>query len=247
MIKLIDNAQRDVSFAFANEVARLCDTLGISATEVIESGKLGYPRTNLPMPGPVGGPCLEKDTYILAESVADYGLEPDIALTARRLNENQPDEVIAQVRQFTNGITDFPDTPNITVAGVALKGRPATDDVRGTMAIPIIKAIRANYPDAQLRGYDAMVSDDEIAGLGLQPISGLDAAFDGAHLVIVANNHRCFGERALLGGLAKMARPGMVYDFWNNIRPPYGRIPENTWYLSLGSLGLSQPGAQGRA
>jgi len=59
MIKLVDNAQRDVSFAYANEIARACDAVGISAAEVIRAGKLGYPRTNLPMPGPVGGPCLE--------------------------------------------------------------------------------------------------------------------------------------------------------------------------------------------
>src|SRR4051812_4147538 len=61
MIKLIDNAQRDVAFAYANEVAQSCDAIGISAAEVIRAGKLSYPRTNLPMPGPVGGPCLEKD------------------------------------------------------------------------------------------------------------------------------------------------------------------------------------------
>ena len=84
MIKLVDNAQRDVAFAYANEVARGCDAIGISAAEVIISGKLGYPRTNLPMPGPVGGPCLEKDSYILAESLDEYGILPEITLAARK-------------------------------------------------------------------------------------------------------------------------------------------------------------------
>ena len=62
MVKLVDNSQRDVHFAYSNEVARVCDVIGISAAEVIQAGKRGYPRTNLPMPGPVGGPCLEKDS-----------------------------------------------------------------------------------------------------------------------------------------------------------------------------------------
>ena len=61
LIKLVDNAQRDVHFGLSNEVARIADAIGVSAVEVIRAGKLGYPRTQLPMPGPVGGPCLEKD------------------------------------------------------------------------------------------------------------------------------------------------------------------------------------------
>ena len=45
------------------------DELKISATEVINTGKYKYGRTNLAFPGPVGGPCLIKDTYILNESL----------------------------------------------------------------------------------------------------------------------------------------------------------------------------------
>lgn len=65
IIKLVDNTYRDVQFAFANEVARVCEVYGVNAHEVIASGKLGYKRTNVPLPGLVGGPCLEKDPHIL--------------------------------------------------------------------------------------------------------------------------------------------------------------------------------------
>ena len=47
LIKLIDNCQRDVSFALSNEIAEIADIYSVSAYEVINSGKLGYPRTNL--------------------------------------------------------------------------------------------------------------------------------------------------------------------------------------------------------
>ncbi|MBV8929740.1 MAG: nucleotide sugar dehydrogenase, partial [Mycobacteriaceae bacterium] len=47
VIKLVSNTFRDVSFGFANEVARVCDALGVSAHEVIGAGKLGYGRTNV--------------------------------------------------------------------------------------------------------------------------------------------------------------------------------------------------------
>ena len=69
MIKLIDNSSRDVFFAYANEIARACDVVGLDASEVINSGKLGYHRTDLAQPGLVGGPCLYKDPYIFSQSL----------------------------------------------------------------------------------------------------------------------------------------------------------------------------------
>ena len=51
IVKLVDNTFRDAQFAFANEVARLCDAFGVKAHEVISSGKLGYSRTNVALPG----------------------------------------------------------------------------------------------------------------------------------------------------------------------------------------------------
>ncbi len=89
MIKLVAHTKRDVMFAYANEVAKVCDAVGISAEEVISSGRFGYSRTDLPLPGPVGGPSLSKDPYLLAESVAELGVIPELTLAARRVNERQ--------------------------------------------------------------------------------------------------------------------------------------------------------------
>ena len=100
LIKLIDNAQRDVHFGLSNEVARIADAIGVSAVEVIRAGKLGYARTNLAMPGPVGGPCLEKDSYILANGLKGFEIAPEIIMAARRTNERQPAEIVAQLRDF---------------------------------------------------------------------------------------------------------------------------------------------------
>ena len=68
----------------------ICDAVGISADEVIRSGRLGYSRTGLPRPGPVGGPCLSKDSHILCESLEPYGVDPQITRVARRFNELVP-------------------------------------------------------------------------------------------------------------------------------------------------------------
>ena len=164
MIKLVDNAQRDVAFAYANEVARACDAIGVSAAEVIQAGKLGYSRTNLPMPGPVGGPCLEKDSYILAEGLRELGIEPEITMAARRLNEQQPTEVVRHLKQVTSKMPGFAARPSITLMGIAFKGQPATADLRGTMAKPILEQMRLAFPEAIFRGFDVVVAKKHSPG-----------------------------------------------------------------------------------
>jgi UDP-N-acetyl-D-mannosaminuronic acid dehydrogenase len=238
-IKLVDNTQRDVAFAFANEVARICDAVGVSAREVIQSGKLGYPRTNLPLPGPVGGPCLEKDPHIMAEGLRELGLEPEITMAARRINERQPVETVDEIKRWLTGKPDCPDQPVITLAGLAFKGRPATDDLRGTMARPILAALRAAFPRAEYRAFDAVVDDETIGReFQLEPMASLEQAFDGANLVVLANNHPCFAGMPVEQLAERMAAPGLIYDYWNNFDGPELKLPDGIRYMALGSHSL---------
>ncbi|EKV25901.1 UDP-glucose dehydrogenase [Caenispirillum salinarum AK4] len=247
MIKLVDNAQRDVQFAYANEVARVCDAIGVSASEVINAGKLSYPRTNLPMPGPVGGPCLEKDPHILAEGLKPYGIVPEITLTARRLNESQPREVVEHLGRVTAALEGFPARPVITLMGLAFKGCPATDDLRGTMARPILAALREVFPEAEWRGYDSVVPASEVGAFGLTPMSSIEDAMTGANLVVIANNHVDFSAMPLATIAERLARPALVYDFWNNFAARDLMMPEGTAYMALGSHGCAGLPATGAA
>jgi nucleotide sugar dehydrogenase len=236
MIKLIDNAQRDVAFAYANEVALSCDAVGISAAEVIRAGKLGYPRTNLPMPGPVGGPCLEKDSHILAEGLRELGVEPEITMTSRRLNERQPQIVVDHLAK-TMATAGAPEAPVITLLGIAFKGQPATDDLRGTMARPVLNALKKRFAKAHWRGYDPVVSAEDITEFGLAPCATLSEALQGAHLALILNNHPVFGAMAIDDLAVGMARPGLIYDFWNFFRAQDLHLPKGVGYMALGSHG----------
>jgi UDP-N-acetyl-D-mannosaminuronic acid dehydrogenase len=237
MVKLIDNANRDIMFAYANEVARGCDALGISAVEVIRAGKLGYPRTNLPMPGPVGGPCLEKDPYILAEGLQEFGISPEITLAARRINERQPIEVAAFLGTLLKGNPEFPENPIISLMGLAFKGQPVTNDLRGTMARPVLAALKAQFPFGTFRGYDGVVARDEIVGLGLEPYSSMEEAMRGANLVIILNNHPDFVAMPLEVLSRLLGKHGLVYDFWNQFSADELSLAEGTGYIALGSHG----------
>jgi len=235
MIKMVDNCSRDVSFAYSNEIARMCDSTGISAAEVIQSGKLGYPRTNLYMPGPVGGPCLSKDPHILAEGMREAGIEPEITITARLLNERQPVEVADQLVKVMADLRMGNPIKNISLCGLAFKGRPATDDLRGTPARQIFDVIRVRFPEANYRGYDAMVGFKDIEEFGLQPSQNLEEAFQDADLVLILNNHYIFESMPLIELANRMKAPGVIYDFWNNFDARELELPEGIGYIGLGA------------
>lgn len=218
IVKLVDNTFRDIQFGFANEVARICDSYGVNVIEVINSGKLGYPRTNVALPGLVGGPCLEKDPHILAQSLESRGLTPEITRAARYVNERQPAETVSFLR---NQLAQrFPEkSPKIALVGMAFKGVPATDDLRGSMALRVLAAIRDQIPKAHLRIYDPVCTNAQLRDHDIEAeayAETLEAAIDGAHCLIIANNHPALGAIPPVKLMDAMAPGGFIYDYWNH-------------------------------
>jgi UDP-N-acetyl-D-mannosaminuronic acid dehydrogenase len=238
MVKLVNNTQRDYIFAFANEVAAICDTLGLSAAEVIASGNLGYPRASLPLPGPVGGPCLEKDPYILAQSLDGHSYRPTLSLAARQWNEALPARSVAMVAKGFRSESEAEPT-RIAMVGLAFKGRPETDDLRGSLAIPMIAELRAAFPRADLIGWDPVVKSGAISDLGLSPAGSLAEAFAGTSILIIQSNHECFAKMDMAALSAAMARPGLIYDMWNQHDSRAARVAPGISYRALGAFSVA--------
>lgn len=236
IIKLVDNTFRDVQFGFANEVARICDAFGVNAMEVIPGGKLGYPRTNVALPGLVGGPCLEKDPHILAQSLREKGVELDITTAARRVNERQPVETVDFVLEEHGRRSAA--APKIAVLGIAFKGVPATDDLRGAMALKVIEAIQAKSPEAALTLYDPVCTEGQLneAVPGAAVAATLEDAIAGANVAIIANNHPGLAALRPRRMLEAMAPEGFLYDYWNHFSDlrPYELGPN---YFAVGNTG----------
>ena len=222
MIKLIDNTSRDVRFAFANEVARACDAMGISAGEVIRAGKFEYPRTNVALPGLVGGPCLEKDPHILMASLAHTGTSLEITSACRQVNERQPRETVDAIvaRMAERATAPF----RVAIAGIAFKGVPETDDLRGSMSLKVIESLMERPEIGEVVLYDGVVSREALdaLGLGLRVEDSLAAACDGANALVIGNNHPEYAGLDLDGCCGAMADGGFVYDYWAHLveRPP---------------------------
>ncbi len=216
MIKLVDNVQRDVTFAFANEVALFCDAAGVYAPEVIKLGRLGYSRSVIAWPGLVGGPCLSKDSWIYSQSFSEFVALPEIAIAARSLNEKLPEYVVSklaadfQIRKSTNG------NMKISVLGLAFKGNPETDDIRGSMAFDVVKELREKFSNCDIFGYDPIVPYTVTKlEIGIIPVPTLEEAFANADLIIILTNHKEFSNLNLENSMATANSNAIVFDFWN--------------------------------
>jgi UDP-N-acetyl-D-mannosaminuronic acid dehydrogenase len=243
MVKLVDNVSRDVNFAFANEVAMLCDQFGVSATEVIRTANNDYHRTNVALPGPVAGPCLSKDPYILMQSLSPAAQQADLAAitrAGRMTNERLVEYCREQVREALAARGAKASPAAVALLGLAFKGRPETGDLRGSMAGPILEAMRAEYPRAQFRGYDPVARTDEVLEMGLAPCASIEEATAGAGVALILNNHRVFERTDLAAIAGGMASPGIIYDFWSQFRPDKLHLPAGIAYMSFGNRSLSR-------
>ena len=239
MIKLVDNTSRDVAFAYANEISRMCEGVGVSAPEVIRAAKRDYPRAHLFMPGPVGGPCLTKDPHILLQSAPS---ESDGSLTAaaRQINAALVPDTVRRLVGYLQqqGALQKPQ-PLVSILGLAFKGRPVTDDLRGSTAVELVQTLHELLPRARVQGFDAVASAKGLQQLGVAPLSTVDNAFAGADLVIIHNNHAHFEDLPLGALSGAMASPAYIYDFWNLFDARALTLAPGRHYLGLGACSLA--------
>lgn len=146
--KLITNMARYVEFAFANEVYILAETWGADANRIISNINLGYPRLNIPTPGPnVGGPCLYKDGHFLVERIPF----PELIRTAFHINEGMPAQLIMKL-QAIGGLQ------RIAILGMTFKA--GSDDIRNSLSFKLRKQLlREHFEVTCLDPYVEKFSD----------------------------------------------------------------------------------------
>ena len=231
MIKLINNTYRDLTFAFGNEVALIAERLGLAAGELIHAANVDYPRSNVARPGFVGGPCLEKDALILLDSLHQLDFRPRVIEEARKLNRDLPDHVarriigrLGELRGSTAGL-------RVLVTGFAFKGRPATEDVRGSAAVPLMKQLQA--AGIEVYGHDFVTPEKVIADLGARACT-LEEGFTGADAVVIMNNHPGYVEAPLPALARRLQRPAVLFDAWSLLDPACFRDTPGLHYGALG-------------
>jgi len=233
VIKLINNTYRDLTFAFANEVALIAEHMGLSASEMIHAANVDYPRSNVAKPGFVGGPCLEKDALILIDSLRKIDFKPRVIEEARKINHALPDHVAQRVIQELRGLRRAPARARkVLITGFAFKGRPATEDVRGSAAIAVMRRLQSSR--MEVWGHDFVTPEKVIADLGAHACT-LEDGFEGADAVIIMNNHPGY-QRAGIPALARrLLAPGLLFDSWGLFTPDDFRDVRDLHYGTLGA------------
>jgi UDP-N-acetyl-D-galactosamine dehydrogenase len=137
--KVIENSQRDINIAFVNELAKICNLLGIDTNDVLEAAgtKWNFIRMN---PGLVGGHCISVDPYYLAQCALRLGYNPEIILAGRRMNDGMGAYVADQTVKLMlkKGIQVL--GSKIIIMGFTFKEN--CPDVRNTRVIDIYRALQ---------------------------------------------------------------------------------------------------------
>ena len=94
--KIIENTQRDINIAFMNELAKICDKLGINTYDVLAAAGTKWNFLKF-TPGLVGGHCIGVDPYYLAKRAQKLGMQPEVILAGRRINDEMPVWVANQI------------------------------------------------------------------------------------------------------------------------------------------------------
>ncbi len=214
VVKLINNTYRDVSFAFANEVALICQRWGIDTNKVISAANAGYARSSVPKPSPgVGGYCLDKDPYIFMQGGRDKNYEPALFRYAREVNDRILKSVADYIVDHLCVTCEKKKAPKILILGFAFKGKPATSDMRGSTSVALVGMLRKEG-FKNIHGFDPVVPNTEIRSVRVQPVADMKAGFRGADCVIIMNNHSHFEELEIQKYLKLCSKGALFFDTW---------------------------------
>jgi UDP-N-acetyl-D-glucosamine/UDP-N-acetyl-D-galactosamine dehydrogenase len=210
--KAIENAQRDINIAFVNEVAMICQRLGLSVYDVLEAARTKWNFLDF-RPGLVGGHCIGVDPFYLAHKAQAVGHEPHIILAGRAVNDAMPRFVVERVAAQLD--------PGARILLLGLTFKENVPDLRNSKAAELAIGLAE-------RGFEVTIHDpladlaEAQALYGLMPLAALPErrAFD-AVLGVVPHHAftRLDGDR-----LAALLRPGgLLADLkgmWRDLEVP---------------------------
>ncbi|WP_027631816.1 nucleotide sugar dehydrogenase [Clostridium hydrogeniformans] len=202
MCKMMENTFRDVNIALANELAKICEKVGINAWEVIELCNK-HPRVSLHQPGPgVGGHCLAVDPWFIVERVPDIA---NIIKLSRETNDSMPQYVFNRIGEL---LSYEKRRRKVTVLGITYK--PNIDDMRESPITEIIDKLDKS-------DYELAIVDPYVSGFRHEERDILKAC-TGSDLVLLAVNHNQFKELNFKE-ISEVMRGNLIFDtrnFLNN-------------------------------
>ncbi len=232
LCKIIDNTYRDVTFAYANQMAMICEELGLDFNIIRQTCNNNYQRNNIPAASPgVGGACLTKDPYILVDLCKKLNIHAELIKSAREINETTVFHLAKKVLNRLTALGKNICASKIFIMGFAFKGEPETSDMRFSTTIDLVNYLKPFC--SRLYGYDAAVNAESIEALGVRT-SSIEEGFKEADVVIVMNSHKNH-KNLNIKKLAKVAGNPLIFiDCWNLYNKQEIAKSGNIIYSSVG-------------
>jgi UDP-N-acetyl-D-mannosaminuronic acid dehydrogenase len=185
LVKLTENTYRDVQIAFANEIAMLCDDLGLDVWQVRDLvNKVPLRQMHRPGGG-VGGHCLPKDPWLLAAAATSAPLR--VIRAARTVNDGMPVHIAhrltSHIRQW-EAVNGSSRPSSIAILGYSYL--PDSDDIRNTPSEALISELRG-------AGFEVRIHDPYVA----KYTSPLEDVLSGCVAVVVMVAHRTYDRLPL--------------------------------------------------
>lgn len=189
MEKIHENTFRNVNIALANEMAIICEKMGIDMWEVIEAAKT-KPYGFMPFyPGPgVGGHCIAVDPFYLTWKTREYGYHTRLIETAGEINNFMPEFVLERSMKILNRFGKPLKGSKILVLGAAYK--QDIDDVRESPALEVIDLLVKN--GAEVSYNDPYVSEFSFKGRTYRSKELSQAVLKESDLVIITTMHSVY-------------------------------------------------------
>jgi UDP-N-acetyl-D-glucosamine dehydrogenase len=223
LAKLLENVFRNVNIAFVNQLALLCERMGLDVWEVINAAAtkpFGFMKFT---PGPgVGGHCIPVDPYYLSWRAREFDFIDRFIELAGDINFAMPRHVIDLVAEALNDRGKALKGAKVGVLGVAFK--PNVRDARNSPAADVIAGIAER--GAEVRFHDPHVDSFSDAAGTVRPGVPLTDLLDWADAIVVVTAHAAIDWRSVY------ERAGLVVDTVNSSR---GRATQERQVLRLGA------------
>ncbi len=197
MTKLLENTFRMINIGLVNELAIMCEHLGVDVWEVIEAAAtkpFGFMKFT---PGPgLGGHCIPIDPLYLSWKMKALNYNARFIELASEINTNMPRYVVSRIMEAMNNRGQTIKGSKILVLGVAYK--PDIDDVRESPALDVIGLLKKK--GAEVEYHDPYIPHihHEYDGWEMDSVTDLMASVQGADAVVIVTNHKVYDYEAIL-------------------------------------------------
>lgn len=187
MEKILENTYRNVNIGLINELAILCNRMGISIWEVIEAAKSKPYGFQAFYPGPgLGGHCIPLDPYYLSWKAREYGFHTSMIESSMMVNDKMPEYCVERAMHILNRYQKAMNGARVLVLGVAYK--QDIDDYRESPAIDVIEELLK--VGANVKYYDPWVTEFKKGELRMTGEKELtEELLSGADIVLVTTAH----------------------------------------------------------